>query len=826
MPGALDRTQVARAARRQGARPRHGQLRRWERNAVGGAHGRPNAGEFPGPDTSPGRFGPGDLITCRLLEASLHVRPTRFGLALFGLAMTIVLGGIGCDATPRGGVLGVPPRRPALRLVELPGEVTFATGTAGASGKEAGDASPPLARFDREALASWPRRQQAGALVIESPPLGAHGLAGAGSLELRLAPGGATRVALVPLAQGGQGMGEQRALRSLEVSLERDADPDAPVDLAIDLNEALHGNFGDAGREGRLAGLEIVLPGADPERVVLHALAVEARRPLPAGVPAAAIVADHQGELRSAWAVKAGARVELELQVPSGAPELRWLDAATRDTGERRVEIVYDGEASVLAREAPTPEDLGAPWTSRRAALSRFAGERVRLRLAVEGSGVGFFGEPTVLDAEEHDEGTPDVVVYLIDTLRADHLGAGGSTLAGVSPTIDRLASEGVSFRRAQSSSPWTKPAIATLMSGILPLTHQVGATSYTDRMPSSVPLLQERFRSAGWRTGSFSASPLGSTLSALERGFDSAFPPRFWQGRARLDANPSADQLHAALLAWIDEQPDRPFFAYVHTLEVHEWKLPRYRNALPEGWSAYDAAIRDADRQLGALLAALASHDRPLVVVLVSDHGESWGDHGLPSHGFGLYQSQIQIPLVFWKSGDAALAPAAVTTPVSLSDLAPSLLDGLGLPRLDESDGVSLAPLLAGRGLDRGPVLSALLRFVWAPDAPRQYAVTTPEQVVSIRPEGGPERAYDLVIDPQEQRPLAQPDPALARTLDALLASQAERARAFRARHGAVVPGPVTADDSDRLRALGYLEDPSLEDGDGPRDPDPSPHP
>jgi hypothetical protein len=103
--------------------------------------------------------------------------------------------------------------------------------------------------------------------------------------------------------------------------------------------------------------------------------------------------------------------------------------------------------------------------------------------------------------------------------------------------------------------------------------------------------------------------------------------------------------------------------------------------------------------------------------------------------------------------------------------------------------------------------VLSALLRFVWAPAAPRQYAVTTPEQRVRILTEGGAARSYDLVIDPQQLQPLRQPDPSLTKTLDELLAEQLERAAAFEARHGPIVRGPITADDSARLRALGYLE-------------------
>jgi arylsulfatase A-like enzyme len=411
----------------------------------------------------------------------------------------------------------------------------------------------------------------------------------------------------------------------------------------------------------------------------------------------------------------------------------------------------------------------------------------------------------------------PDVLVYMIDTLRADRLGVGGSNAPAVSPTIDRLARTGAWFEMALSSSPWTKPAIATLMSGILPNTHRVGAGSYTDRMPPTVALVQERFRAAGWRTASLSASPLGSTLSALDRGFAAAFPPRFWRGRAELDMNPSASQLSAALLDWIDEEPDQPFFAYVHTLEVHEWKLPRYQRDLPDQYTSYDAAVRQADLQLGRLLDELEQRGRQddLVIVVVSDHGESWGDHGLPSHGFGLFQSQIHVPLVFWSG--RGLSPERISTPVSLADLAPTLLDGFGLPPLAEADGRSLAGYLRGDPLEHRPVLSSLLRFVWAPEAPQQFAVTTPQQLKLIRTTGSPERAFDLVIDPRETHPLEHPTAATAHELDRMLADQARRAAAFRSRHGDGAPGAVTHDDVERLRALGYL--PKSDDGLEPPD-------
>jgi arylsulfatase A-like enzyme len=786
-------------------------------------------------------------LNARLRTIALERVPVR-AFAPRRIAVGLALASaLACGAGPeRGGVLGAPPAEAPIHLASHSGTIAPDPSSPGESAPALG---APLATFDAEALLGWTAVPSEDGVSFGSPPLAPRGLAGVGTLQLRVRPGGATQVAVVPWAQGEQLAREHRALRRLELALERDADPDAPVELALDLQEALHGNFGDAGRGGRLARLEVILPGAEPGRAALLALTIEPKRILPPEAVAASLVVDHGDVLRPSWAVRARARVELEVRVPGGSPELRWYAGALPGTGEQRIEVVTDEGSELLAREAPVLGRGGLPWSPRAHSLARFAGRTIRLRLSVapvareDGTlvdgGVGLFGDPTLVPAAVRaaDSGaTPDVLLYLIDTLRADHVGAYGSRVPGVSPTLDRLIREGVAFRRAQSSSPWTKPAIATLMSGILPTTHGVGATRYTDRMPESVPLVQGRFRDAGWRTGSFSASPLGSTLSALERGFDVALPPRHWRAHARLDLNPAADQLHERMLAWVDEQPDRPFFAYVHTLEVHEWKLARYRSGLPGGGTAYDAAIFDADRQLGALVGELERRGRDVMIVVVSDHGESWGDHGMPSHGFGLYQSQIHVPLVFWRGG--ALTRRLVTEPVSLSDIAPTLLDGFGLPPLDESDGVPLTPAFAGRTLERGPVLSALLRFVWAPRAPRQYAVTLPGEVVSIRSEAGTEHSFDLVIDPQELRPLASPDAAASQALDALLAGQAERARAFRARHGEVVPGPVNPEDSERLRALGYLEEVELEEvelekveleaGDAPGAPDaqPPPHP
>lgn len=713
---------------------------------------------------------------------------------IVGLASGFALAaGISCGPKPAG-LLGSPPSKPPIHLTAHDARIS---GVAGAVREE------PLLRIEADALRTWKVTAGPGGVTFASPPLPAGGLSEAGLLRLRVRPGGATGLAVIPYVQGPQLEREHRVLRRLELALEPGLAEAAPVDVSIDVYEALHGSFGDASRGGRLEKLEILLRGARVGHAAIVSVAIEPRRLLPAEAPAAYRIADHRDVLRPAWVVRGGAQVELPLRLPDGSPELRWSGAATSGTGARIVEIVHDGGVVRLSTAPASAADADTPWTPMRADLTPWAGESVILRLGVEERGVGLFGSPVIV-ASDAAISTPDVIVYLIDTLRADHLGAGGSSASGVSPNIDRLAREGVWFQRAQSCSPWTKPAIVTLMSGILPPTHRVGATSYTDRTPASVPLLQERFQQAGWRTGSFSASPLGSTLSALERGFDAAYPPRFWRGRTRLETSPSADQLHEALFQWADEERDRPFFAYVHTLEVHEWKLPRFQQQRA-GHSAYDAAIRDADRHLGNLVEALEQRGRPFWLVVTSDHGESWGDHGLPSHGFGLYQSQIQVPLVFFDSEGGT--PGKVTTPVSLADVAPTLLEGFGLPALEESDGASLLAGFRGEPVEPRSILSSLLRFVWAPDAPKQYAVTTADQRVLIRSEEEQTgRAFDLVVDPQELSPLSESDPDLILALDELLARQADRAARFTERHGPIVPGAVRLDDAERLRALGYL--------------------
>jgi len=679
------------------------------------------------------------------------------------------------------------PAAPALDLLRLRGEVE------GPSPSDPGVAR----RFTEEDVATWSRTEIGRTVRLTSPILDPP-VSDASRLRMVLRPGEVERIAVVPSPQPDIDQ-RVRAQRAVEFTLDPQGDPDRAVVVTSALDTVLNENWSDYTRApAGLCRLEVSLPADAAATAQIEAITIEGPEARFATAAAGIRTVDRAGILHPAWYVHAGSRVRIGLEVPQGRPELRWYDAS-EGAATREVWVHAAGERLPLA----TGAGAGEPWAHRVASLAPWAGTPVEIEFEVTGTGLGFFGSPRVVPSGPPST-TPNVVLYMIDTLRADHLGAWGSPVPGVSPNLDRLAAEGTQFGLAITSSPWTKPAIPTLLSGVWATTHQVGATTYADRVPESVPLVQERFGDAGWRTGSFSSSPLGSTLSALERGFDTALPPVHWRGQIGVLGHVTAEQLHEALLDWIGEEPDRPFFAYVHTLEVHGWRRQLYHEP-PEPLSPYDFAVQDTDRQLGGLLSALEARgglDQTLLVVL-SDHGESFGDHGVRGHGTSLFHSQLHIPLVFW-AGEA-LPAMTVTDPVGIADVAPTLLDLFGLEPLPESDGRSLVPYFEPGGVPVHEwVPAARLRYVWQPGAPRIYAMMDGRGRKLVRQDAS-EWPFDLAADPCETRTTGAIPLALREHLDDWLAGQAEEAEAFRRTHGPVT-GAIDAEDVAALRALGYL--------------------
>jgi arylsulfatase A-like enzyme len=661
-----------------------------------------------------------------------------------------------------------------------------------------------LVRWEGEELERWHSRADSEGVWLVAPRF-EEGLDAAGEVEIELVPGSARRLDMIPIVAGDEYASEaMRRVRRIEVPLEQDLAPDTALRIRADVTETIHGNWGDAARGGQLVGLELRLIGAEPERVRLRSVTLESRGGTHEPFAARAAVAELGGRLHPSWWVRGGASAEFLVELPdaqSGEVELVWYDAGLEGAGSRCVEILSGDDSSFSWRSEDTEG-----WRVQRVSLTPWAAETLRIRLSTEGEGVGLFGDPRIVGGASGKR-ADSVLVYLIDALRADHVGAFGAPFPGISPTIDGLAAEGVAFHMALSHSPWTKPSIATLLTGLLPTTHRVGSRTLSDRLPASVAFAQERFRHAGWRTGSFSANPLGSTLSGLERGFGTAVAPRHWRGRSQLGRHPAASQVHAELLGWIDEEPDRPFFAYAHVMEVHPQGRARLPRARPPGYTSYASAVRAADADLGALLDSLADRglDSNLLLVVVADHGESFGEHGaqLRGHGTSLFQDQIHVPLVFWSR--AGLRSGAVTDPVGLADVAPTLLDLFGLSRLEEAEGGSLAAHLRGEAAEPRSIPSALLRFPHAADAPQQFSLVSHQGVKALRV--GAERfGFDLRNDPHETDRLEVRADATQLELERRIESYPTRARDFRERHGVPHVGTVDSEQMRRLRALGYV--------------------
>ena len=326
-------------------------------------------------------------------------------------------------------------------------------------------------------------------------------------------------------------------------------------------------------------------------------------------------------------------------------------------------------------------------------------------------------------------DGAPDdIVLIVIDTLRADHLGAWGYARP-TSPNLDRLAAAGVRFESFFSSASWTRPAMATLHTGLYARSVGVYEERY-DRLPEDVRTLAERLGEAGYLTLGITANPNVNAWFGFDQGFDAwldsdvvfswfmpvgdgqrAFEPEDAPLPTAAEVTDRALRLvdtHAAALA------REPFYLQLLYVDPHyPYAAPEpYRQALGGGadrLSLYDAELRFADAEIGRLLAGLQARgllERAFVAV-TSDHGEGLLDHPhLPfgsRHGDHLYDSVLHVPLIFY--GPGLPAGRVVGELASSVDLVPTLLEVAGIEVPPELPGRSLLPAAraGGAGAD-GP--------------------------------------------------------------------------------------------------------------------------
>jgi arylsulfatase A-like enzyme/Flp pilus assembly protein TadD len=393
-----------------------------------------------------------------------------------------------------------------------------------------------------------------------------------------------------------------------------------------------------------------------------------------------------------------------------------------------------------------------------------------------------------------------NVLLVTIDTLRADHVGAYGSAL-GLTPTIDRLAGEGLRFAVAHAHVPMTLPSHTTIMTGLYPVANGVHDNG-SFRFDGAKPTLAGALKRAGYRTGAFVGAFVLDARFGLNAGFD-VYDDRVQGASANLEiVQRPAEAVLAPAYDWIvggnpqSATGNQQWFAWVHLYDPHEPYTPPEPFASRYSQDPYSGEIAYADRALGGFVDRLrgSALDRTLVVI-TSDHGESLGEHGERTHGLFAYEATLRVPLVLWAHG--AIAPAVVAAPARLVDLAPTILDLVGVPA-GALDGRSLRPRAPGEPAldDPGSYFEALNANLTRNWAPLKGIVRDRLKLVDLPiPE-----LYDLAADPGEQRNL--------------YASQRERARDLESRLDRVNAGtpapsaqrPVDSDAATRLRSLGYV--------------------
>jgi arylsulfatase A-like enzyme len=291
------------------------------------------------------------------------------------------------------------------------------------------------------------------------------------------------------------------------------------------------------------------------------------------------------------------------------------------------------------------------------------------------------------------------VILISLDTLRADRLAAYGA-YRRTTPQIDAFARDAVVFTDTWSVRPETSGSHMSIFTSLFPSEH--GVTSFINSPSPAIELLAERLRREGYLTRAYTEDGGVWANAGFARGF-SAYAER---RSADFVYRGEADATFADGTRWVEAHVDRTFFLFLHTYQVHSpYSPPADYRALfadvpgrePPGTRqfalAYDQEARYLDDHVGPFLATLARlglSDRTIVIIL-SDHGEEFGEHGRMGHGRTLHQEVLRVPLVIAAPG--LLAPAQVTTPTSLLDVAPTVLDLLDLAATPEHRGISLRP-------------------------------------------------------------------------------------------------------------------------------------
>jgi choline-sulfatase len=431
---------------------------------------------------------------------------------------------------------------------------------------------------------------------------------------------------------------------------------------------------------------------------------------------------------RRALVLRAPASLSYYVDVPEQA-SLSFRVGQSQGSGARaKVRVQPEGGAEETIFDQP----LNAAWQDQVISLARFAHTLVRLDFAAEGDNASVgWASPSIVVPEVQiakTEPAKSVIVLLIDTMRADKLRAYNPKTRVETPALEQFAKEGTLFVNAQAPENWTKPSVASVLTGLYPSTH--GTKQSESRLPEDVTMISEVFKKAGFTTATFLANGYVSDKFGFNQGWD------FYTNYIRENKSTKAENVYADAGNWIEKHKDQRFFVYIQTIDPHvpydppaEW-LKKYD---PESYAGvisprktaelleqakrnppavtfnqrdrehlealHDGEVSYHDEQFGKFVARLKQlgvYDQVLFVV-TADHGEEFNDHGSFGHGHTVYQELLHVPFMLRRPG---VVPAGqrIEETVGTVDVSPTAIAAAGIEVPDSMEGVDRNEHVLGR--------------------------------------------------------------------------------------------------------------------------------
>ena len=440
-------------------------------------------------------------------------------------------------------------------------------------------------------------------------------------------------------------------------------------------------------------------------------------------------------------------------------------------------------------------------WVAEKISLAKFAGKLARIDILAEGKATArlALGEPAIRVAppklNKAAGKTKNVIVLLVDTLRADKLAPYGNKRVKAT-AFEKFTKESTLFKNCQSTSNWTKPSCASVLTGLYPDSHK--ARGHSSRLGKSVKMASELFRGAGFSTAAFIANGYLASEFGFNRGWNK------YVNYIRESKNTDAKNVYKDALAFIGEQKDKPFFTYIQTIDPHvpydppkeDLKIydagnyegpirPRSTGNLLEEFkrkkvdlnardrrhleALYDGEITYHDRHFGRFLDGLNKQGvlNDTTIIVCADHGEEFFEHESVGHGHTLHQELLHVPLVVRSPG---LVPAGkkIGNSVGLADVLPTALGSVGQKVPRGMEGTDLIHVASG-ALEHPQNASFSSFWSEADDRNLQWSIRKGDWKLRMK---GPVNTYvhNLKDDPHEKVDVDERYPIALRALRILL--------------------------------------------------------